>query len=122
MIAPPCFRTANNVLASLLYSTSGSWRCFQNRGHGSRLESSTLAPAQLCPWLAWFSGKPCNVLTSACSHSGCRLGDRHGENILFEEGNGGTFHVDFNCLFDKVRGCDSSTQQYGTNGYKGLDF
>jgi phosphatidylinositol kinase/protein kinase (PI-3 family) len=31
------------------------------------------------------------------------LGDRHGENILFEEGNGGTLHVDFNCLFDKVR-------------------
>ena len=29
------------------------------------------------------------------------LGDRHGENILFEEGLGGTFHVDFNCLFDK---------------------
>ncbi len=29
------------------------------------------------------------------------LGDRHGENILFQEGNGGTFHVDFNCLFDK---------------------
>lgn len=29
------------------------------------------------------------------------LGDRHGENILFEEGNGGIMHVDFNCLFDK---------------------
>jgi serine/threonine-protein kinase ATR len=29
------------------------------------------------------------------------LGDRHGENVLFEEGNGGTLHVDFNCLFDK---------------------
>ena len=29
------------------------------------------------------------------------LGDRHGENVLFEETNGGTFHVDFNCLFDK---------------------
>ncbi|KAF2843387.1 hypothetical protein M501DRAFT_994296 [Patellaria atrata CBS 101060] len=29
------------------------------------------------------------------------LGDRHGENILLEEGSGGTFHVDFNCLFDK---------------------
>lgn len=29
------------------------------------------------------------------------LGDRHGENILLEEGNGGVFHVDFNCLFDK---------------------
>ena len=32
-----------------------------------------------------------------------RLGDRHGENILFEEGSGGILHVDFNCLFDKVR-------------------
>ena len=29
------------------------------------------------------------------------LGDRHGENILFEEAQGGTLHVDFNCLFDK---------------------
>jgi serine/threonine-protein kinase ATR len=29
------------------------------------------------------------------------LGDRHGENILLEQGDGGTFHVDFNCLFDK---------------------
>lgn len=29
------------------------------------------------------------------------LGDRHGENILFEEENGGAMHVDFNCLFDK---------------------
>ncbi|KAI1864693.1 hypothetical protein JX265_008417 [Neoarthrinium moseri] len=29
------------------------------------------------------------------------LGDRHGENVLLEEGNGGVFHVDFNCLFDK---------------------
>lgn len=31
------------------------------------------------------------------------LGDRHGENLLFEEGTGGILHVDFNCLFDKVR-------------------
>jgi serine/threonine-protein kinase ATR len=29
------------------------------------------------------------------------LGDRHGENILFEESTGGILHVDFNCLFDK---------------------
>ena len=29
------------------------------------------------------------------------LGDRHGENVLLEEKNGGVFHVDFNCLFDK---------------------
>lgn len=29
------------------------------------------------------------------------LGDRHGENILFDETSGSTLHVDFNCLFDK---------------------
>lgn len=29
------------------------------------------------------------------------LGDRHGENILFDAENGDTVHVDFNCLFNK---------------------
>lgn len=29
------------------------------------------------------------------------LGDRHGENILFDSVNGDTVHVDFNCLFNK---------------------
>jgi serine/threonine-protein kinase ATR len=29
------------------------------------------------------------------------LGDRHGENILFDATCGDTVHVDFNCLFDK---------------------
>lgn len=29
------------------------------------------------------------------------LGDRHGENILFDGTNGDTVHVDFNCLFNK---------------------
>ncbi|KAG5518296.1 hypothetical protein PMAC_003092 [Pneumocystis sp. 'macacae'] len=29
------------------------------------------------------------------------LGDRHGENILFDENNGDSLHVDFNCLFEK---------------------
>ena len=29
------------------------------------------------------------------------LGDRHGENILFDASNGDTVHVDLNCLFDK---------------------
>ncbi|XP_055679368.1 serine/threonine-protein kinase ATR-like [Lutzomyia longipalpis] len=29
------------------------------------------------------------------------LGDRHGENILFDHTNGDTVHVDFNCLFNK---------------------
>lgn len=30
------------------------------------------------------------------------LGDRHGENILFDSMTGDTVHVDFNCLFEKV--------------------
>ena len=30
------------------------------------------------------------------------LGDRHGENILFDSTTGDCFHVDFNCLFNKV--------------------
>lgn len=29
------------------------------------------------------------------------LGDRHGENILFDAGCGDTVHVDFSCLFNK---------------------
>lgn len=31
------------------------------------------------------------------------LGDRHGENILFDSLTGDCVHVDFNCLFNKVR-------------------
>ncbi|KAI9731830.1 MAG: serine/threonine-protein kinase M1 [Claussenomyces sp. TS43310] len=53
---------------------------------------------------AWFNARlkytrSCAVMSMVGTILG--LGDRHGENILFEEGNGGTFHVDFNCLFDK---------------------
>lgn len=29
------------------------------------------------------------------------LGDRHGENILFDSSSGDCVHVDLNCLFDK---------------------
>ncbi|KAI9673387.1 MAG: serine/threonine-protein kinase M1 [Caeruleum heppii] len=53
---------------------------------------------------AWFASRlrytrSCAVMSMVGMVLG--LGDRHGENILFEEGTGGTFHVDFNCLFDK---------------------
>ncbi|MCJ1394432.1 serine/threonine-protein kinase M1 [Xylographa bjoerkii] len=53
---------------------------------------------------AWFAARlkytrSCAVMSIVGHVLG--LGDRHGENILFEEGNGGTFHVDFNCMFDK---------------------
>ena len=58
------------------------------------------------------------------------LGDRHGENILFEEGSGGTFHVDFNCLFDKgltfekpeyvpFRLTHNMVDAFGAYGYEG---
>lgn len=30
------------------------------------------------------------------------LGDRHGENVLFDYKSGDCVHVDFNCLFNKV--------------------
>jgi len=35
------------------------------------------------------------------------LGDRHGENILFDSFTGECVHVDFNCLFNKVYLCPS---------------
>ncbi|POS87854.1 hypothetical protein EPUL_000219 [Erysiphe pulchra] len=53
---------------------------------------------------SWFTARlrytrSCAVMSMVGTILG--LGDRHGENILFEEGNGGIFHVDFNCLFEK---------------------
>lgn len=36
------------------------------------------------------------------------LGDRHGENILFDSFTGECVHVDFNCLFNKVRNASCS--------------
>ncbi|KAF3768709.1 hypothetical protein M406DRAFT_98727 [Cryphonectria parasitica EP155] len=53
---------------------------------------------------AWFAARltytrSCAVMSMVGTILG--LGDRHGENVLLEEGNGGVFHVDFNCLFDK---------------------
>lgn len=72
----------------------------------------TLFPALFHEWFvesfpdpsAWFSARlrytrSCAVMSIVGHVLG--LGDRHGENILFEEDNGGTLHVDFNCLFDK---------------------
>lgn len=69
-------------------------------------------PAVLPEWFisqfpnpsAWFAARlrytrSCAVMSMVGTILG--LGDRHGENVLIEEGNGGIFHVDFNCLFDK---------------------
>lgn len=69
-------------------------------------------PAVLPQWFiaqfpnptSWFGARlrytrSCAVMSMVGTILG--LGDRHGENVLLEEGNGGIFHVDFNCLFDK---------------------
>jgi serine/threonine-protein kinase ATR len=69
-------------------------------------------PAVLPQWFisqfpnpsTWFAARlkytrSCAVMSMVGTILG--LGDRHGENVLLEEGNGGVFHVDFNCLFDK---------------------
>ncbi|KAI9688750.1 MAG: serine/threonine-protein kinase M1 [Bathelium mastoideum] len=53
---------------------------------------------------AWFAARlrytrSCAVMSMVGYVLG--LGDRHGENVLLQEGHGGVFHVDFNCLFDK---------------------
>jgi len=54
---------------------------------------------------SWFSSRLCYSRTTAVmSMVGyiLGLGDRHGENILFDDTNGDCVHVDFNCLFEKV--------------------
>ncbi|KAI9830439.1 MAG: hypothetical protein M1819_005691 [Sarea resinae] len=82
---------------------------------------------------AWFAARlrytrSCAVMSMVGHVLG--LGDRHGENILFEEGNGGTFHVDFNCLFDKgltfekpelvpFRLTHNMVDAFGVYGYEG---
>ncbi|RVD85244.1 uncharacterized protein DFL_003570 [Arthrobotrys flagrans] len=53
---------------------------------------------------SWFAARLSYVRTTAViSMVGyvLGLGDRHGENILYDELTGETQHVDFNCLFDK---------------------
>ena len=82
---------------------------------------------------AWFAARlkytrSCAVMSMVGHVLG--LGDRHGENILFEEGSGGTFHVDFNCLFDKGKTFDkpelvpfrlthNMVDAFGAYGYEG---
>ncbi|KAL8622808.1 hypothetical protein ACOMHN_026929 [Nucella lapillus] len=53
---------------------------------------------------SWYNARVAYARTSAVmSVIGyvLGLGDRHGENILFDSTNGHTVHVDFNCLFNR---------------------
>ncbi|MBE3050252.1 hypothetical protein IMZ48_48700 [Candidatus Bathyarchaeota archaeon] len=81
----------------------------------------------------WFAARitytrSCAVMSMVGTILG--LGDRHGENVLLEESNGGIFHVDFNCLFDKgltfqqpekvpFRLTHNMVTAMGTYGYEG---
>ncbi|EEP77729.1 hypothetical protein UREG_02578 [Uncinocarpus reesii 1704] len=82
---------------------------------------------------AWFAARlgytrSCAVMSMVGASLG--LGDRHGENILFEESTGGILHVDFNCLFDKgstleipelvpFRLTHNMIEAFGAYGYNG---
>ncbi|KAF4124503.1 serine/threonine-protein kinase ATR [Geosmithia morbida] len=82
---------------------------------------------------AWFAARlrytrSCAVMSMVGTILG--LGDRHGENVNLEEGNGGVFHVDFNCLFDKgltfakpervpFRLTNNMVAAMGVHGYEG---
>lgn len=59
------------------------------------------------------------------------VGDRHGENILFDVNTGGIMHVDFDCLFDKGKDLEmpelvpfrlthNMVDAFGVFGYEGI--
>ena len=52
-------------------------------------------------WLASRSSYTATVATMSMTGYVVGLGDRHGENILFDETTGNCLHVDLNCVFDK---------------------
>ncbi|KAF2673965.1 hypothetical protein BT63DRAFT_422071 [Microthyrium microscopicum] len=98
-------------------------------------------PPQLYKWFletflepeTWFDARlrytrSCAVMSIVGSALG--LGDRHGENISIEQGSGGVFHVDFNCLFEKgltfdkpelvpFRLTHNMVDAFGVYGYEG---
>jgi serine/threonine-protein kinase ATR len=112
--------------------------------HGEKLFTEKLLtqyPPVLYKWFietfpdpdAWFNARlrytrSCGVASIVGNALG--LGDRHGENISLEQGSGGVFHVDFNCLFDKgltfekpekvpFRLTHNIVQAFGVYGYEG---
>merc|ERR1719510_1759048 len=70
------------------------------------------SPTVFCDWFvnnfpdpqAWYMARLSYTRTTAVMSMVCYLvglGDRHCENIMYEETNGDTLHVDLNCLFNK---------------------
>ncbi|KAG5438013.1 hypothetical protein PCANB_000360 [Pneumocystis canis] len=102
------------------FSSPITWRT-------SRLNyARTLAVMSMVGYvLGYISATNCYDLTLSS------LGDRHGENILFDENNGDSLHVDFNCLFEKgltfekpervpFRLTQNMVDALGVTGYNGV--
>ncbi|MCO5595170.1 hypothetical protein L7F22_049209 [Adiantum nelumboides] len=89
----------------------------QNRGKNSEVETfKTLILPMFPPvfhkWFLSLFSEPANWFQSRVAYAHTTavwsmvghivgLGDRHGENILFDSTTGDCVHVDFSCLFDK---------------------
>lgn len=89
-------------LGSRPSSTSGSSIPSRSLRLGSAVVWRSVVRARSCRWSASCLGAFLLVLsTSTRLERNRRLGDRHGENILFDETSGDLIHVDLNCLFEK---------------------
>lgn len=90
-------------------STSGSSRRSRSPAPGSVLDFATLERTLSCRWSALSLGESplLAVLierwTTLTRDRSSRLGDRHGENTLYDANSGDAVHVDLNCLFEKGR-------------------
>ena len=94
----------NRDIGSHLFSTTGSWRLSPNLLFGCQVAWPTVGPRRSC--LSSDSSLGTVATTFLETHPidpGCSLGDRHLENILMDSHTGDVVHVDFNCLFEKVR-------------------
>ncbi|ORY79851.1 hypothetical protein BCR37DRAFT_349550 [Protomyces lactucae-debilis] len=83
-----------------------------NPGHSFKLHVLDMYPPCFSEWFIEKFPDPSQWFTARLSYSRTLavmsmvgfvlgLGDRHGENILFDETTGDAVHVDFNCLFEK---------------------
>ena len=52
-------------------------------------------------WLSARTGYTATLAVMSIIGHVVGLGDRHGENILFDRTNGDAVHVDFSCLFEQ---------------------
>ncbi|KAJ3342792.1 serine/threonine-protein kinase M1 [Gonapodya sp. JEL0774] len=74
---------------------------------------------------AWFAARSAYTRTTAViSMVGyvLGLGDRHGENILFDETRGDCVHVDFNCLFERHDKYGENENEYAVKSIQAIKY